>query len=134
MGDRDWAALLFLLDTGLRASEFCNLNVGDVDIASGAVLVRRGKGSKNRIVFFGTIARKELWKSAIEQFRRIFNGKVSAREQSLALQRVMNDLAEFEIVEKGHAEGVSNLVDVLIEADDKAAAAKKHKQRRNRPK
>jgi site-specific recombinase XerD len=42
-GERDRAILLALLDTGCRAAEFITLNVGDADLRSGAVLVRKGK-------------------------------------------------------------------------------------------
>ncbi len=59
-GDRDRAMLLALLDTGCRASEFLALDVGDVNLATGAVLVRAGKGRKARTVFLGAKARREL--------------------------------------------------------------------------
>ena len=41
---RDRAIILFLLDTGLRASELCALKVGDVDLKSGKVSVKHGVG------------------------------------------------------------------------------------------
>jgi integrase/recombinase XerD len=50
------ARLLVLRDTGVRVSEFVALNVGDVDIKSGVVRVRRGKGRKDRTVFLGAKA------------------------------------------------------------------------------
>ena len=59
-GCRDQAMLLALLDTGCRASEFLSLNVGDADLATGAVLVRHGKGSKQRITFLGTKSRRAI--------------------------------------------------------------------------
>lgn len=59
-GDRDRAMLLALLDTGCRASEFLALNVGDVNLSTGAVLVWKAKGSKARTVFLGAKARREL--------------------------------------------------------------------------
>ncbi|NLE75692.1 MAG: tyrosine-type recombinase/integrase, partial [Chloroflexi bacterium] len=49
-GDRDRALLLALLDTGLRASEFVALDLGDVNLTTGAALVRSGKGGKSRTV------------------------------------------------------------------------------------
>ena len=58
---RDRAIVLFLLDTGVRAQELCSLTVGDVDIKSGAVQVRRGKGDKGRTVYLGVTARAALW-------------------------------------------------------------------------
>jgi integrase/recombinase XerD len=59
-GDRDRALLLSLLDTGCRASEFVALNVSDVNLHSGAVLVRAGKGGKTRTTFVGAKSRREL--------------------------------------------------------------------------
>jgi site-specific recombinase XerD len=59
-GDRDRAILLCLLDTGCRAAEFVALDVGDVNLASGQVVVRAGKGGKSRTVFLGAKSRREL--------------------------------------------------------------------------
>ena len=59
-GDRDRAIILALLDTGCRASEFAALNVGDLNLSTGAVLVREGKGGKFRTVFTGAKARREI--------------------------------------------------------------------------
>jgi integrase/recombinase XerD len=59
-GDRDRAVMLCLLDTGCRAAEFVALNLGDVNMATGAVMVRKGKGGKFRSVFIGNKARREL--------------------------------------------------------------------------
>ena len=58
--DRDRAILLFLIDTGLRATELVSLRVGDVDAETGAVVVRCGKGRKHRVVFVGNRCLREL--------------------------------------------------------------------------
>lgn len=50
---RDKALLLFLLDTGARASEVCAVDLGDTDLVSGTILIRKGKGGKPRSVFVG---------------------------------------------------------------------------------
>jgi len=60
MDRRDKAILLVLLDTGLRASELLAVDIGDVDMATGSILVRRGKGSKFRTAFVGSKARRAL--------------------------------------------------------------------------
>jgi site-specific recombinase XerD len=60
--DREAAMLLFLIDTGLRASEFCSLNGADIDIANGTVRIKSGKGSKDRTAFLGGKSRRQLMK------------------------------------------------------------------------
>lgn len=57
---RDRAIVMFLLDTGVRVSELVNLNAGDVDMSSGAVLVRMGKGQKDRTTYASARAVKQL--------------------------------------------------------------------------
>lgn len=42
---------LFLLKTGVRISEFCNLKLKDVDFENGTIFIRAGKGAKDRYVF-----------------------------------------------------------------------------------
>ena len=66
---RDRAILLCLLDSGCRAAEFVALNIGDVDLKSGAVHVRHGKGHKERTVFFGPRARRELHRYLVSRSR-----------------------------------------------------------------
>lgn len=66
-GLRDKAVILMLLDTGLRASEFCALNVADVDMKTGKVVVKHGaeggaKGGKGRFVYLGKATRRVLWR------------------------------------------------------------------------
>ncbi|MEZ4870430.1 MAG: tyrosine-type recombinase/integrase [Caldilineaceae bacterium] len=58
--ERERAIVLMLLDTGLRATELCNLDGGAIDHTTGAVTVRRGKGRKDRTVFIGNRTRKQL--------------------------------------------------------------------------
>ena len=57
---RDRAIILFLLDTGIRASELCNLLIRDVDLKTGEVRIQRGKGGKERTVYIGASTRKAL--------------------------------------------------------------------------
>ena len=57
LGLRDLAILSVLLDTGLRSSELCRLRVADLDLASGEVRVRGGKGARDRTVALGQRAR-----------------------------------------------------------------------------
>jgi integrase/recombinase XerD len=57
---RDKAIVLFMGDTGLRRQEVIEANWGDVNMASGLVLVRRGKGGTARSTVVGAVARREL--------------------------------------------------------------------------
>jgi len=50
---RDTAIIKFLFDSGVRASELLALNIEDVDLNSGMVKVKHGKGNKMRIVWIG---------------------------------------------------------------------------------
>lgn len=59
---RQTALVLCLLDSGARITEFLNLDIADVDLKSGAVKIRLGKGNKDRVVFFGPRSRKALIK------------------------------------------------------------------------
>lgn len=60
LGDRDRALLLVLLDTGVRHQELTDLTIGDIDLNTGAILVRSGKGRKWRNVFMGATTRRAL--------------------------------------------------------------------------
>lgn len=59
---RDRALLLALLDSGARAFEILAIKVGDIDLLTGEIAIRRGKGGKARAAFLGQRARKELRK------------------------------------------------------------------------
>lgn len=73
---RDRALIEFLYATGARISEVCGMNLADIDNDGGLVRLF-GKGSKERIVPLGNMARRalNLW---IEEGR----GRISARVQS----------------------------------------------------
>jgi site-specific recombinase XerD len=60
LADRDRSILLTLVDTGARRAELTALDVGDVDLASGEVMIRRGKGNKSRFVRMGEKCRRAV--------------------------------------------------------------------------
>jgi integrase/recombinase XerD len=60
LGVRDFAMLLTLYSTGVRASELANLTTGDVDWNRGLITIRRGKGGKFRVVPLGSKVDKSL--------------------------------------------------------------------------
>jgi integrase/recombinase XerD len=53
MGNRDRAILETLYSTGIRRMEVVNLKVFDLDAERGTVMVRQGKGKKDRMVPIG---------------------------------------------------------------------------------
>jgi len=52
-GHRNRMLLRLMLDTGLRLSEAINLRWRDIDLNSGKVMVRQGKGAKDRTLWTG---------------------------------------------------------------------------------
>ncbi len=58
---RDHAMLLILLDTGLRASELCDLRVRDADMGNRYIVVQ-GKGNKERLLPMDAATMQALWK------------------------------------------------------------------------
>ena len=82
LGVRDRAILETLYGTALRRREIVNLDVGDVDRARGIVLVRRGKGGKDRLAPLG--AQALAWvERYLEKCRPLL--EVSAHETALFL-------------------------------------------------
>jgi site-specific recombinase XerD len=57
---RDKAIIFFLLDTGARAKEVCNIDLQDVELSSGQVTIRHGKGREPRYVFINRTTIKAL--------------------------------------------------------------------------
>ena len=46
------AMIYFFLDTGVRVSEFCNINISNIDFEALTAQVINGKGGKDRTVYF----------------------------------------------------------------------------------
>ena len=59
--ERARAMILFLLDTGVRADELCNIKVGQIDKRLMRVKVF-GKGAKDRYVSFSARSAQALWR------------------------------------------------------------------------
>ncbi len=59
---RDKAIILVLLDSGMRATELCNLTIADYESKRGRLHIVKGKGSKERYVVVGSRAQKSLWR------------------------------------------------------------------------
>ena len=59
---RNRALVYFMVDTGCRLAEAANMALDDVDLSTGMVKVRRGKGGKDRMTRLGFKALKALTK------------------------------------------------------------------------
>lgn len=67
LDQRNRLIVRFILDSGVRASELLALNVGDVDMQTGVVVVRLGKQQKGRLTSIGATTRKELKKYLLQR-------------------------------------------------------------------
>jgi len=61
IGLRDRAIFETLYSTAIRRGEMCALDLADLDRSAGTLLVRMGKGGKDRLVPVGETALKALW-------------------------------------------------------------------------
>ncbi|MEX2376096.1 MAG: tyrosine-type recombinase/integrase [Dehalococcoidia bacterium] len=106
LGLRDRAIVLFLLDTGVRASECTATNLEDVDWERGRVRILHGKGKKQRWVGLGEQAQAAL-RTYIEQSRgdqpgALFLSQTRRRMFSNALNHLLKRLARRAGVEGVH--------------------------------
>lgn len=70
---RDLALVLLLLDTGVRASECCNLTLDDVDIEARSLLIRNGKGAKDRYTFFSDTTARAISRWLVSRPADVFD-------------------------------------------------------------
>jgi len=97
---RDAVMVRFLLNTGLRVGELCDLRISDITLGErkGSVLVRRGKGRKQRNVMLMNETRKELaeWLKVRPRVPSdcFFIGQVGEAIQPRLVQRVVQRYAE----------------------------------------
>ena len=68
---RDKALFETMYITGMRSSEIRSLKISDIDFDRDQILIRDGKGSKDRIVPIGTLSKKYLYEY-ISKFRKKF--------------------------------------------------------------
>lgn len=109
----------FLLDSGVRVTEMCNINLTDVNFIQREVHIRNGKGGKDRIVYF-----TEKTAVRIQEYLRtrndIENG-ISINPDTPLFATIHNKKMNKVSVEKlmkeiGNAAGVSRLHPHLLRA------------------
>lgn len=113
-GIRDTAVIAFLLCTGLREQELSDLNVEDLEVKTAdgklGVIVRKGKGNKQRIVPYGrldfalTIVKVWMAQAGIESgpvFRGMYKGGKKLRPGRLSVRAIEYILAEYPVAING---------------------------------
>jgi len=74
---RDYAIILLLLDTGIRRKELVDLVLNDVNVTTGKINIREGKGRKARQLRCGNTCRKALWHYLNGSRKPLHNGVAS---------------------------------------------------------
>ncbi len=96
---RDQALFELTYSAGLRVGELVGLDLGDVDLKALTLLVRRGKGAKDRLAPFGEPAALALreWLAARHEFvnpkspgQALFLGRRGGRLNDREVRRVMD--------------------------------------------
>jgi integrase/recombinase XerC len=110
LGKRDRAILELLYAAGIRVGELVGLNLGDISLDEGLVRVL-GKGSKERIVPFGTRARETL-----EAYLRVRGNLIRDKGSPQSGKRHVEGAAVFLNVRGGRltARSVWNIVDRYV--------------------
>jgi integrase/recombinase XerD len=90
-GQRDLCLLKLMLNAGLRASEVLSLTWRDVDLHIGRLLVRRGKGDKDRQVWVNdeVVAQMRAWRERSPTSRYCFPTLKGTRIYDAALREMV---------------------------------------------
>lgn len=113
-GLRDTALISLMLCTGVREQELCNLEVADLRQRLGgslALLVREGKGAKQRLIPYGELewclTVVEAWLKAAgitegKVFRGIYKGDKTIRTTALTTRNIQRILEEYPVIIDGN--------------------------------
>lgn len=97
--ERNRAIILLMLDTGLRASELCNLKMEDLDSRNNRIFIRQGKGMKERMLPFSARTGQMIWRYLAARketrpddplFLSRENGAISRRKLAEMFQTIGN--------------------------------------------
>ena len=101
---RDRAILAFMLSTGCRISEMCQLNRADVDLSTMECRVL-GKGNKERIVFLDQVAAmllREYLAQRKDDSPALFVGRLTDRLSPNGVRKMLSAISEASTVERVH--------------------------------
>lgn len=90
-GQRDLCMMKLMLNAGLRASEVLNLTWHDVDLQTGRLTVRRGKGNKDRQVWVNedTLGMLRSWRERVPASPHCFPTLKGTRLYDAALREMV---------------------------------------------
>lgn len=110
--DRNRAIILLLLDTGMRASELCDLRIKDMDIRSANKYIKviHGKGDKSRHIPISPRTAQSIWKY------------LTGRQDT----RISDPLF---VTRNNYSLGRTNLGDILLYAGQRAGVTSCHPHR-----
>lgn len=96
--EKERALVEFLLSTGVRVTELCDMNITDVDTREMTVHVRHGKGGKERITYTTTVAlerlRKYLSSRKEQDSEYLFCNRGHDRIQAGGVRFILNRIAK----------------------------------------
>lgn len=101
---RDRAILAFMLSTGCRISEMCQLNRDDVDLSTMECRVL-GKGNKERVVFLDQVATmllREYLTQRTDDFPALFVGRLTSRLSPNGVRKMLTNVSSVSTVDHVH--------------------------------
>lgn len=104
--DRNRAIILTLLDTGVRASELCDMKIKELDMRNRRIKVM-GKGAKERIVQFSPRTGQAIWRYLASRPDARPNEPLFTTQEGRALDRnslrhMLDNLGERALVKNTH--------------------------------
>ncbi len=110
IGQRNRLILELLYDSGIRVAELCNIKLSDINLGNKTIRIL-GKGSKERIVFYGDVCKDILELYLIEGRKALLNNKSNPylivgsykKDKPLttrSVELIINDLIEKAAIKK----------------------------------
>lgn len=91
------AVIEFLLSSGIRVMELCNLKLEDVDFEKMTVFVRCGKGGKDRTTFINPVAKKYVslyLKDCKHKSDYVFTTKFNGKYSTCSIRRITTAISD----------------------------------------
>lgn len=104
--ERDRAIVELLLSSGIRAAEFSNLNIDDIDFQNKSIHIREGKGAKERISYITDVCSihlKKYLESRKDNENALFlSSRSNRRLSSAGLKYMLREISKRSHVDNIH--------------------------------